>query len=243
MSASRSPVIDQLVSSYFELPVSVAWQRATGMPFPDRFEEARLTFAGLATSWLDLKQVTWRAQRVRFVPGMPATVEVRGPRVEIAVGKAELARWLKRFELPFRVELTEEAIVIHTELAGVSVAEIEAHLEVVNGWFVLQPRRTTVLGVPNYLASLFRTYLPLPPLSGNIELDAIEHERELLRLVFRLEDFDEPVTPGLLSRLQQRLLPTLALPEAGRWPPPAWPGATRGGGDQSSPGGASGGHG
>jgi hypothetical protein len=210
-----SNVIDQLVSSYFELPVRIHWKKATGLPFPDRFEEARLEFAGIATAWMDLKQVIWRAHHVRFVPGMPAKVQVTEPRVEIAVGKAELGRWLKRFQLPYRLELTEDAIVIHTELAGFPVAELEARLEVVGGWFVLQPRRATILGMPNYVASLFRTYLPLPPLAGNTQLEAIRHEPELLRLTFALEDFEEQVTPGLLARLQKRLLPTLELPFAG----------------------------
>ena len=209
---SRSRVVDQLVSSYFELPVRIDWKKATGMPFPDQFEDAKLEFSGFATAWLDLKQVVWRAHHVRFATGMPATVRVSQPRVEIAVGKAELTRWLKRFELPYRLELAEDAIVIHTELAGFPVAELEARLEVVNGWFVLQPRRASVLGMPNYMASLFRTYLPLPPLAGNTRLDAIHHEPELLRLTFTLEDFEEQVTPGLLARLQKRLLPTLAMP-------------------------------
>jgi hypothetical protein len=181
------------------------------VPIPDRFEEARLEFAGLATAWMDLKQVIWRADHVRFLPGMPAGVQVTGPRVEIAVGKDELARWLKRFELPYRIELTDDAIVVHTELAGLPVAELEAKLEVSGGWFVLQPRRATILGMPNYVASLFRTYLPLPPLAGNTQLETIRHEPDVLRLTFLLEDFEERITPGLLPRLQKRLLPTLEL--------------------------------
>jgi hypothetical protein len=66
--------------------------------------------------------------------------------------------------------------------------------------------------VPNYVASLFRTYLPLPPLAGNTELESIQHQTNLLRLTFALEDFNEQITPGLLVRLQKRLLPTLAVP-------------------------------
>jgi hypothetical protein len=211
---SRSTVIDHLVSSYFELPVRVHWRDATGMPFPDHFAQARLEFSGLATAWMDLKQVAWLAESVRFVPGLPATVVVRGPRVQISVGKAELDRWLKRFDLPFRLELGEHGLIVHTEIAGFPLAKLEARLEVVNGWFVLQPRRASVLGVPNYVATLFRTYLPLPPLSGNFQLEAITHEPDVLRLTFTLPDFEEPVTPGLLARLQQRLVPTLALPFA-----------------------------
>lgn len=211
-TAPRASVIEQLVGSYFELPVRIDWASATGLPFPDRFDDARLEFAGLATAWLELKQVIWRAEHVRFLPGMPATVQVTGPRVDIVVGKAELTRWLERFELPYRLELAEDAIVIHTELAGFPVAELEARLEVAGGWFVLQPRRASVLGMPNYMASLFRTYLPLPPLAGDTRLESIHHEPDLLRLTFTLQDFEEQVTPGLLARLQKRLLPTLGAP-------------------------------
>lgn len=209
---ATSSVIDQLVSSYFELPVKIDWGQASGMPFPDSFDDASLTFSGLATAWMDLKQVIWRAEHVRFVPGMPATVKVTAPLVEIAVGKDELARWLKRFELPYRIELAKDAIVVHTELAGLPVAELEARLEVVSGWFVLQPKRASVMGVPNYVAALFRTYLPLPPLAGDTRLESIHHEPDVLRLTFALQDFEEQVTPGLLPRLQKRLLPTLEMP-------------------------------
>jgi len=62
-----SSVIDQLVSSYFELPVRIDWGRASGMPFPDRFEDAELEFSGLATAWLDLSEVVWRADEVHFM--------------------------------------------------------------------------------------------------------------------------------------------------------------------------------
>ncbi|MEQ9004263.1 MAG: hypothetical protein RIE74_11915 [Pseudomonadales bacterium] len=209
---ARSSVIDQLVSSYFELPVRIDWGKATGIPFPDQYHDARLTLGGIATAWLDLEQVVWHARRVRFVPGMPARIEVEGPGVEIAVGKAELDRWMKRFDLPYRLELTHDGLIVHTEIAGFPVAELEARLEVIGGWFVLQPKRASILGVPNYVASLFRTYLPLPPLAGNTRLESIRHEPERLRLTFALEDFDEHVTPGLLARLQRRLLPTLELP-------------------------------
>jgi hypothetical protein len=205
-----SSVISQLVSSYFELPVAIYWDKAGGLPFPDRFEGARLEFGGLATAWMDLKQVIWRADEVRFVPGFPAQVKVRGPRVEIAIGQAELDRWLSRFQLPYRLVLKEDALVVHAEIAGLSLGEFETRIEVVDGWFVLQPQRASILGVPTYVASLFRTFLPLPPLSGSTHLIAIEHRKGELRAVFGLDDFDEQVTPGLLGRLQKRLMPTVS---------------------------------
>jgi hypothetical protein len=202
-------VIDQLVSSYFEQPVRMDWTRASGLPFPDRFEGARLEFAGLATAWLELKQVVWHADQVRFVPGFPASIEVTGPKVEIAVGQDAIDRWLRRFELPYRIELGDDALIIHTEIAGFPVARLEARLAVVNGWFVLQPQRAAVLGIPNYVVALFRAYLPLPPLTGHTRLIAIDHAPGLLRLTFGLADFAEDVAPGMLVRMQKRLLPTL----------------------------------
>jgi hypothetical protein len=210
MSApAGSNMIDQLVSSYFEQPVRVHWEKASGLPFPDRFEGARLEFAGLATAWMDLKRVVWHADRVRFIPGLPARIEVTGPRVEIAVGQEAIDRWLRRFELPYRIELGADALIIHTEIAGFPIAQLEARLAVVNGWFVLQPKRATILGVPNYVAALFRTYLPLPPLTGSTRLVAIGHDPGLLRLTFALEDFTEDVMPGMMARVQKRLMPTL----------------------------------
>lgn len=209
-NAAGSSVISQLVSSYFELPVTIHWEKASGLPFPDRFEGARLEFGGLATAWMDLKQVIWRADEVRFVPGLPGRVKVRGPRVEIAIGQAELDRWLNRFQLPYRLVLKDEALVVHTEIAGLSLGEFETRIEVVNGWFVLQPKRASILGVPTYVASLFRTFLPLPPLSGSTRLVGIEHRKGELRAIFGLDDFDEQVTPGLLARLQKRLMPTVS---------------------------------
>jgi hypothetical protein len=213
--APGSNVISELVSSYFELPVSIHWEKASGLPFPDRFEQARLEFGGLATAWLDLKQVIWRADQIRFIAGFPARVEVMGPRVEIAIGQAELDRWLNRFKLPYRLVLKEDALVVHAEIAGLPLGEFETRIEVVNGWFVLQPKRATILGVPTYVASLFRTYLPLPPLSGDTRLVGVEHQTGQLRAIFGLDDFEEQVTPGLLSRLQARLLPTLSSPFGG----------------------------
>jgi len=145
---------------------------------------------------------------------------VKGPRVEIAVGQAELDRWLSRFQLPYRLVLKEDALVVHAEIAGLPLGEFETRIEVVNGWFVLQPKRATILGVPTYVASLFRTYLPLPPLSGDTRLIGVEHQTGQLHAIFGMDDFEEQVTPGLLSRLQARLLPTLSSPFGGMFTKP-----------------------
>jgi hypothetical protein len=206
---TRSDVIDQLVSSYLKLPVFASWRRASGLPFPDRFEGARLEMQGLATAWFNLEQIVWRADEVRFVPGLPARVELKGPSIEIVIGQKELDRWLNQLRLPYRLELSEAGLMVHTEIAGFPVAQFETRLEVVGGWFMLEPTRASLLGVPGYVSSMFRFYLPMPPLSKETRLAGIDHEPGRLRLRFGIDDFEEEVSPGLLSRLRKRFFPMI----------------------------------
>lgn len=204
---TRSDVIDQLIGSYLKVPVSVRWSRVSGVPFPDTFYDAHLEFQGVATAWLNLEQVAWEASEARFIPGFPARFSLTNPAVVIGVGQAELDRWMSRFQMPYRIELGEDGLIVHTRIAGFPVAEFETKLEVVRGWFILQPKRASILGVPAYVASLFRTYLPLPPLSSETKLTGIEHGAGVIRLRFTLGDFEEEVSPGILNRLRKRFFP------------------------------------
>jgi len=218
--ANTESLIDQLVSSWLERPVRVHWARASGLPLPDRFEAPSITFGGLATAWLDLDTVVWRASRVAFTPGLPATLAVTDPVLEVTVAQAAVDRWLGRFDLPFRLELGADALIVHTEVAALPLARLDARIGIVNGWFVLQPQRASFLGMPNYLATLFRTYLPLPPLADSARLADIQHAPGRLTLAFALRDFTEAVTPGLFLRLQRRLTPTVEGPFGGLFKPP-----------------------
>jgi hypothetical protein len=204
---NRSDLIDELLSTYLELPVRMVWENARGLPFPDTFENARVEFQGIATQWLELQQIVCLARQVRIFPGLPARLVVEGPGLEIAFGQEALDRWLSRFQLPYRIVLGEDALVVHTEIAGFPLAEFETTIEVEGGWFVLRPQRTSFLGMPGYVSSLFRTYLPIPPLSSESRLIRITHAKGSLRLAFALKDFDEVVSPGLLLRLRKRFFP------------------------------------
>lgn len=218
---TRSEILDQLVTSYLKLPVRLFWDGGPLTPFfsggGDTFDGVRLECDGIATAWLNLQHVVLHARQVKVIPGLPVRIEVIDPRVEIAVGQAELDRWIKQFEIPFRLELAEGGLIVHTEVAGFPVAEFETQLEVVGGWFVLKPQKASFLGMPSYVSSFFRTYLPLPALSEETRLTAIEHEPGLLKLTFSTDDFEEEITPGLLVRMQRRLLPLFGkISESGR---------------------------
>ena len=204
---SRSDLIDELLSTYLKVPVMMYWEGASGLPFPDQFTNARAEFQGFATDWLDLERIACIAERIKFVPGLPAQLKVEGPGLEITIGQAALDRWLKRFQLPYRLELGSDALVVHTEIAGFPVAEFETTVEIVGGWFVLKPKRTSFFGVPGYVSSIFQTYLPVPPLSSDTRLAGIRHAQGSLTLSFALSDFEEEITPGLLLRLRRKFFP------------------------------------
>ena len=203
----RSDAIDSVVSTFLKNPVRASWKGSTADSLRGSFAGPRLEFQGLATAWLPLERVVVLADHASFSPGLPAHVAVKRPRVVVAVGQSAVDAWVKRFRLPFRLELGSKSLSAHTEIAGFPVGEIEAGLQVVGGWFVLQPRRASIMGVPNYVASLFRTYLPLPPLTEETRLLSIEHAPGELQLTFGLDDFEEEVTPGLSERLRARVLP------------------------------------
>ncbi|MEM8767882.1 MAG: hypothetical protein AAGE43_10585 [Pseudomonadota bacterium] len=206
---NRSDLVDELLSSYLKVPVLMQWQSASGLPFPDRFEGSRVEFQGIATEWLELERIACTAERAQFVHGLPARLMLEGPGLEITIGQAALDRWLKRFQLPYRLELRQDALVVHTELAGFPLAEFETTIEVVGGWFVLKPKRAAFFGVPSYVSSIFQTYLPVPPLSRESRLAGIDHAEGALTLRFALDNIDEEITPGLLLRLRKRFFPVV----------------------------------
>lgn len=206
---NRSDLVDELLSSYLKMPVMMHWQKASGLPFPDRFENSRVEFQGIATEWLDLEKIACVARETRIVHGLPARLLLSDPALEITIGQSALDRWLKRFQLPYRLELGDDALIVHTEIAGFPVAQFETTLEVVGGWFVLKPKRASFLGVPGYVSSIFRTYLPVPPLSRESHLSSITHAPGTLMLRFSLGDIEEEVTPGVLLRLRKRFFPVV----------------------------------
>jgi hypothetical protein len=205
--AVRSAALDEIVSRYLELPVRATWHGGAVDLLRGRLDDPRIELGGIATSWLPLEGVILCARRSRLTPGLPSRLHVEEPEVVALVGQRDVERWAARFQLPFELELTEQGILARARVAGLPLVEVEARLGVVGGWFVLKPRRASLLGVPNYAAWLFRTYLPLPRLAKGARLEEIGHEPGRIRLRFEVESFEEEITPGLAGRLRRRLLP------------------------------------
>jgi hypothetical protein len=205
--AVRSDAIDQWLSSYLELPVKLSFDGSVGDALRGTFDGVALEIAGVATAWLPLERIALRAARATLTPGLPARLAVESPVVSLTVGQRDLDRWQGRFQLPFRLSLGENGLIVNTAVAGVALSEFETSLDVVNGWFVLRPRRASILGIPSQLVSWLRAYLPLPPISPEARLSGIDHAPGKLTLHFSISAFEESVTPGMLQRLRKRLLP------------------------------------
>lgn len=206
---NRSDLVDELLTTYLKVPVMMYWESASGLPFPDQFYNTRAEFQGIATEWLNLERVVCVAQQTKVHHGIPARLELVSPGLEITIGQKALDNWLKQFQLPYRLELGAEALIVHTEIAGFPVAEFETTIEVNGGWFVLKPKRASLFGMPGYVSSIFQTYLPVPPLSRESSLSGIEHAAGSITLRFALGDFEEDITPGLLMRLRKRFFPVI----------------------------------
>jgi len=203
----RSDVLDQLFSTYLRQPVKASWHGTASDLLRGSFDDVRVELGGFATAWLPVEGVILSARRVEIRPGVPARLTVLEPSLQAVVGQRDVDRWLDGSQLPFRLHLSERGILARAVVKGLPIGEVEAHLEVQRGWFILQPRRASLLGIPNYAAWLFRTYLPLPPLAPGASLDEIGHDHDRLRLAFAVDDFQEDLTPGLLGRLRARILP------------------------------------
>lgn len=211
----RSEAIDTLISTYLAMPARVSWQGALGDSVRGTFVGGRLELAGLAVLALPCQRLVLETERFQFTPGLPARIQAIGPRVEVTIEQPQIDRWLARVNAPVRLALRESGIELALDVAGRAVSRAEAELCIDRGWFVLRPRRATFLGLENRLATLFRTFFPMPRLAPETRLAGIRHAEGALMLDFALDDFEEELRPGLAQRLQQRFLPLPRLPQLG----------------------------
>lgn len=203
----RSDAIDQLLSTYLEMPARVSWRGALADSALGRFESVRLELAGVAVLALPFERLVLEADEFKFSPGIPARIFATGPRVILSIDQRQLDTWLRRSRAPFSLDLKEDCIEFRMEIGGFPITRAKAELYVQRGWFVLRPLRAELMGFQNRLASLFRSYVPLPRLAPQTRLTGVEHVDGAIRLELGLDDFEETITPGLVERMQERFLP------------------------------------
>lgn len=203
----RSQAIDDLISQYLALPARVSWEGALGDSMRGTFVGGRLELAGIALLALPCRRLVLSCERFEFLPGLPARIKARGPRVELALDQALVDRWLARMRAPFSLALREDGIEFALDVAGFPVTQTLASLEIDRNWFVLRSKRGALFGVENRLAALFRAFFPMPRLAPETRLAGIRHAAGELVLDLSLADFEEDLRPGLVDRMQQRFLP------------------------------------
>ena len=203
----RSDAIDQVISTFLEMPARVSWSGALADSARGHFDDARLELAGMAVLALPVERLVLEARRFQFIPGIPARFVVEGPRLVLSIDQRQIDAWLDRARAPFNLRLSREAVEFRMDVAGFPISRAETELRISRGWIILHPKRQEFLGVRNRLASLFRTYLPLPRLAPQTRLTGVEHDEGLIRLELTLDDFEDVITPGLVERVQERFLP------------------------------------
>ena len=171
------------------------------------FEGGRIELAGISVLALPFDRLVFESDRFQLTPGLPARIQVIGPRLEVSIDQRQLDRWLRRVRAPFELALQAEGIEFQIALAGFPISRTLTTLEIARGWLALKPRHAEFMGLQNRLASLFRTYLPMPRLAPQTRITAIRHVEGAIRFELTLDDFEDEISPGLVDRLQSRFLP------------------------------------
>jgi hypothetical protein len=165
----------------------------------------KLELPAYAVAGLVVDRFVLRAEHVRVQPGLPPVL-VAGPVGFTAVVSQEnVDRWTRNLRLPFRLKLTEKGVVTTTGLGGIRMGEVVTMPTVVGGFVQLQPTKASLLGMPTTLVRFLRGYLPLPPLPRSARLDGVAASDGELALSFRIERFEQPLTPEVSDRVRQLL--------------------------------------
>ncbi len=165
----------------------------------------KIELPAYAVAGLVIDRFVVRAEHVRVLPGLPPKL-VAGPvGLRAVVSQDNVDRWTKDLRLPFRLRLTPEGVVTTAGIGGIRVTDILTRPDIVGGFLRLQPQRASLLGVPTPLVRFLRGYLPLPPLPRDAVLEAVESGDGELTLRFRIDDFQQSLTPDVSRRLRQVL--------------------------------------
>lgn len=197
--------------------LDVVSEAALGRPLRPQL---KITPAGLLRGEIDLVKVELpayavaglvvdrfvvRVEHVRVQPGLPPVL-VAGPvGFKAVVSQENVDRWTRDLRLPFRLKLTEKGVVTTAGLGGIRMGEVVTMPRVVGGFVQLQPTKASLLGMPTTLVRFLRGYLPLPPLPRSARLEGVDATDGELALSFRIERFEQPLTPEVSDRVRRLL--------------------------------------
>ena len=126
----RSDAIDQLLSTYLELPARVSWNGALADSARGIFEGGRLELAGVAMLALPFERLVLEAERFQFIPGIPARISATDPRILVSIDQHQVDQWLDQARAPFQLRLTGTALEFRMDFAGIQLSRVEMELQV-----------------------------------------------------------------------------------------------------------------
>lgn len=170
----------------------------------------KIELPAYAVAGLVIDRFIVRAEHVRVSPGLPPRLMASPVHLEAVVSQENVDGWTKHLRLPFRIRLTEEGVVTTTGIGGIRFTEVLTVPDISGGLLRLRPQRASLLGVPTSLVRFLRGYLPLPPLPRDAVLESVAPGDGELTLGFRIDEFEQALTPDVSTRLRQVLdLPQL----------------------------------
>jgi hypothetical protein len=162
---------------------------------------ASLELPAVLAAGLVIDRIAVRAERVRVAPGLPPHLRAGPVDVTAVVTQDKVDRWTADGKLPLRLELSDAGVVVSTGVGGIRFGRLLTELDVSHGLLRLRPVRASIIGLPAPLVRFLRGYLPLPPLPRGAHLVEVLHGDGELSARFRIEEFDEPMTPDVARRL------------------------------------------
>lgn len=165
----------------------------------------KIELPAYAVAGLVIDRFAVRAERVRLVPGVPPRLRANHVGIRAIVTQHNVDRWTSDLGMPVRLKLTPEGVVTTTGIGGIRMTEVVTLPEAAGRFLRLQPQRASLLGVPAPMVRVLRGYLALPPLPRGAVLEEVSPSDGEMAITFRIEQFEQALTPTVSSRLRQVL--------------------------------------
>lgn len=220
--ADLNPATDLFVAF-----LDVVSEYALGKPLRPRFKVSprglvrgeidmiKIELPAFSIAGLVLDRFIIRAERVRIVPGFPPKLVAEPVGLRVVVSQGNVDRWTKDLHLPVRLRLTPDGVVTTTGVRGFRFTEVVTMPDIAGGFLRLHPTRVSLLGVPTTLTRFFRGYLPLPPLPRDAVVESVEPSDGELTITFRIDRFEQALTPDVTRRLATLVDLPIKLPSVG----------------------------
>ncbi|MDP1819724.1 MAG: LmeA family phospholipid-binding protein [Acidimicrobiales bacterium] len=201
LAASLLALLDATSARLLDHPIRPRVKATPGGLLKGELDVVKIEVPAVLAAGLVLDRLVIRAEHVRIVPGLRPRLQARPVGLRAYVSQANVDRWTRTSRLPIRVDLTEEGVMLTTQVRGIRMGQVLADLEVAGSFLRLAPKQMTIAGLPTPLVRFLRGYLPLPPLPRGARITEVRPGNGELAVTFEIEALDEGITPDIARRL------------------------------------------